>query len=126
MALTNEACRKEHFGKSNLANNGMMMYIIAYQNTEDIDIVFQDGTIVKNKRYKNFNKGKVGNPNKGNIPEVPQVGETNVANNGQRMIIIAYRNARDIDVQFEDNTIVRNKTYGAFLKHSIGNPNFKK
>ncbi len=126
MALTNEACRKEHFGKSNLANNGMMMYIIAYRNTEDIDIVFQNGTIVKNKRYKNFNKGKVGNPNKGNIPEVPRVGETNVANNGQRMIIVGYRNCKDIDIQFEDGTLVKNKRYDKFKIGRVGNPNLKK
>ena len=39
------------------------------------------------------------------------------------MTIIAYRNANDIDVQFEDETIVEHRTYDDFLKGKIANPN---
>ena len=45
--------------------------------------------------------------------------------NGQIMTIIAYRNAVDLDVQFEDGTIVKNKQYDKFKKGQIKNLNLK-
>ena len=50
--------------------------------------------------------------------------ETNIANNGQVMTIIEYRRNDDIDIQFEDNTIVKHKSYQSFLKGKIKNPNY--
>ena len=55
-----------------------------------------------------------------------RVGESNIANNGQTMTIIEYRNSNDIDIQFEDGTIVKNKGYKDFKKRMIKNPNYKK
>ena len=37
---------------------------------------------------------------------VDRTGETATALNGQKMTIVAYRSSRDMDVQFEDGTIV--------------------
>ena len=45
-------------------------------------------------------------------------------NNGERMTIVRYGGARDIDVQFDDGTIVEHKQYNDFLKGSIKNPFF--
>ena len=42
------------------------------------------------------------------------------------MTIIKYRKSEDIDIQFEDETIVKNKTYNNFKKGNIKNPNYKK
>lgn len=47
------------------------------------------------------------------------------ASNGQIMTIIAYRAYNDIDVQFDDNTIVTSQRYEKFLKGKIVNPNNK-
>lgn len=52
-----------------------------------------------------------------------RVGETNIANNGQVMTIIEYRNCNDIDIEFEDGTVVKNKNYGNFKLGNIKNPN---
>lgn len=54
-----------------------------------------------------------------------RIGQENYNNQGYMMIIIAYRNNKDIDIQFNDefNTIITNKDYGAFKKGSIKNPN---
>lgn len=41
------------------------------------------------------------------------------------MTIIAYRNYEDLDVQFEDGTIIFNKTYNGFKKGSIKNPYYR-
>ena len=43
-------------------------------------------------------------------------------NNGEKMVIVRYGNANDIDVRFEDGTIVEHRTYGAFKRGSIKNP----
>lgn len=43
-------------------NNGERMTIIRYGNTNDIDVRFDDGTIVEHKQYDSFKKGKIRNP----------------------------------------------------------------
>ena len=39
------------------------MTIIEYRRNDDIDIQFEDGTIVKNRTYRRFKEGKIKNPN---------------------------------------------------------------
>lgn len=51
------------------------------------------------------------------------IGQKSQATNGQMMEIIKYVKSSNIDVKFEDGTIVRNKTYGAFKNGNIKNPN---
>ena len=55
-----------------------------------------------------------------------RIGETNITNNSQKMTIIGYRNGNDIDIQFEDGTIVKNRTYRRFKEGKIKNPNYIK
>lgn len=50
------------------------------------------------------------------------VGETNIMKGGMLATILVYRNARNIDVIFEDDTIVTGKTYQAFKNGLIRNP----
>ena len=50
-----------------------------------------------------------------------RVGEENINNQGEKMTIIAYRGAKDIDVQFEDGIIVYNRDYANFKKGKIKN-----
>ena len=52
------------------------------------------------------------------------IGEVITANNGQRMTLIAYRGYEDIDVQFDDGTIITNRSYQWFKKGGIRNPNY--
>ena len=52
-----------------------------------------------------------------------RIGQENVNNQGCMMKIIEYRNAKDIDIQFEDGTIITNKVYDSFKKGTIKNPN---
>ena len=60
------------------------------------------------------------------MKKINRTGETNIAKNEQTMTIIEYRNNNNnIDIQFEDNTIIKHKSYNNFKKGSIQNSNYK-
>lgn len=105
-------------GETSIASNGMSMKIIAYRGCNDIDVEFEDGVIVKNKAYRSFRTGRIKHPTASYLGRkvIPlKIGQTSVASNGMMMEIIAYRNYRDIDVEFEDGCVVKHKTFQAFL-----------
>jgi len=52
-----------------------------------------------------------------------RVGEIHTNSTGENFTIIKYRGNKDLDVQFEDGTIVKNKGYRHVTKKSIKNPN---
>ena len=111
-------------GETRTANNGQVMTIIAYRSCSDIDVRFEDGYVACHKQYDSFKEGKIRNPNKpSGVKRDIRIGETSIATNGQKMTIIAYRRASDIDIQFEDGYIAYNKSYGCFKKGEIKNPN---
>lgn len=114
--------KKNRIGEQNKANNGQIMTIIAYRNNKDLDVRFEDGTVVTNKDYECFRRGRIKNPKLVN----QVVGKKSMSNEGQTMECIAFRSYMDIDVQFEDGTIVTNKQYMHFVSGGIHNPNFCK
>ena len=59
------------------------------------------------------------------MKKINRVGETAVASNGMLMTIIAYRNTNDIDIQFEDGTILYHKQYNSFSRGQIRYESFK-
>ena len=98
---------KNRLGETNISTYGQKMKIIKYVNESDIDVEFDDGTIVEHKRYGNFKIGQIKNPNLKTNPQTKnRVGETNVSTCGQIMKIVKYKDAHDIDVEFEDGTVV--------------------
>ena len=119
-------------GETRTATNGQKMTIVEYKNANDVVVEFEDGTRIK-ARYQNFKKGMVKNPvtfekkEKISLKESPikelRIGETSFATNGQKMVIIEYRNSMDLDVQFEDGTIKRGVVYHDFKIGNIRNPN---
>ena len=113
-------------GETRTASNGQKMTIIAYRGTNDMDVRFEDGYVACNKSYTNFKTGRIENPNKPftQLKTDIRIGETSVANNGQRMTIIAYRYVNDIDIQFEDGYVTYNKRYQSFKTGRIVNPRF--
>lgn len=56
--------------------------------------------------------------------KLDRTGEIGVNNDGERMTIVRYGGRRDIDVQFEDGTIVENRQYNNFKRGEIKNPFF--
>ena len=110
-------------GKMNVMKNGMQCTIITYRNASNIDVQFEDGTIVKHKTFKCFQRGNIANPNI-SIKD-KRIGQSLMMSCGMKATIIAYRNCNDIDVQFEDGTIVKHKRIGNFRGGHIANPNIK-
>ena len=110
--------KKDRTGETSVANNGMKMTIIAYQNSHDMNVQFEDGAIRKHIYYAAFKAGSIKHPN-----DINRTGETTIATNGQVMTIIAYRNIKDIDIRFEDGYVARHKPYNSFKKGMIKNPN---
>ena len=109
---------ENRIGKISIASNGQKMTIIEYRGCNDIDVQFEDGTVVEHREYKAFLSGTISNPNNG----LRHIGEERIARNGLKIKIIAYRNSHDIDVEFEDGTIVENKDYYSFYIGNIGYP----
>lgn len=106
-------------GMVNMMSNGMQATIIAARSVCDIDVEFEDGSIAKNKALSSFKTGNICHPSK----KQGRKGETRMMNNGMQATIIAYRSSRDVDIRFEDNTVVLNKDYHAFEKGNVRNPN---
>ena len=52
----------DRIGEKNFNNKGFLMTIINYINNNNIDIQFEDGTIVYNKKYCHFKNGKIKHP----------------------------------------------------------------
>ena len=118
------AAKIDRLGETRMMNCGMATTIIRYGNNRDIDVRFEDGTVVAHKTYNAFKKGKIANQNIKTFAEV-RLGETRMMNCGMKATIIRYNMVRDIDVRFEDGTVVVHKTYNAFKKGEIANQNIK-
>ena len=56
--------------------------------------------------------------------KVNRVGETRKAKNGMMMTIIEYLGYSNITVQFEDDAIVRNRSYSSFKHGNIAHPDY--
>ena len=115
--------KTDRLGETRMINCGMKATIIRYGKANDIDIRFEDGTVVKHKDYSKFKKGGIANPNTKASAE-DRLGEIRMMNCGMEATIIRYGGYNDIDVRFEDGTVVECKTYNAFKKGNINNPNF--
>ena len=109
---------KDRLGETRMMNCGMEATIIRYGGCKDIDVRFEDGKVVEHKTYRAFKKGGIANQNiKGSAED--RLGETRTMNCGMKATIIRYGNNTDIDVCFEDGTIVEHKTYNSFKKCGI-------
>jgi len=125
---------KERIGETRMMNCGLNATIIAYRGANNIDIKFKDNTIVTNKTYSNFLIGEIKHPKISPAKywkdsrkfREDRKTETKMMNCGQYATIIAYRGSKDIDVRFEDGTIVEHKHYEKFKKGAIQNPQIKR
>lgn len=123
-----EASRSQRIGEVGYNSDGEQMTIVEYRGCNDIDVQFEDGTIRRCITYACFKRGGVSKEYRCDYSSI-RIGESSVSNEGYRMTIIAYRSAKDIDVQFEDGTIkkgviYRNFKLGNILKDRIGEVNY--
>ena len=115
------ATKTNRLGETCMMNCGMEATIIRYGKAMDIDIRFEDGTVAVHKTYNAFKKGEIANQN----IKASRLSETRMMNCGMEATIIRYGKAIDIDVRFEDGTVVKHKSYSKFKKGGIANPNIK-
>ena len=114
---------KSIVGETRTMNNGLRATCIRYVQWNDIDVQFEDGVIVQHKAKNNFYKGVIAHPSiNARTTKTSCLGETRIMKNGQAAKCIEYLDSRHITVQFEDGTIVKNKTKYEFLRCTIGNP----
>ena len=59
---TKEAKAQRRAGETRMMNCGKKATIIAYRTSHDIDVQFEDGVVVYNKKYSKFQNGSVGYP----------------------------------------------------------------
>lgn len=116
--IANTNIKASRLGEVRMMNCGMEATVIRYENYKDIDVRFEDGTAVKDRRYEDFKKGKIANPNMKASAE-NRLDETQMMKCGMKATIIRYENNRDIDVRFEDGKVVGHKAYGIFKKGEI-------
>lgn len=122
---------KDRTGEIIYNNQGLKMWVKEYRNNKNIDIEFEDGYIVYNKKYTDFKRGKISNKNfkRAYTVESPlfndRTGEEGVNNQNLKMKIKEYRGCNDIDIIFEDGYLAKNKTYKHFIIGKIHNKNFK-
>lgn len=107
-------------GERRAMNCGLVAEIIAYRSAKDIDVRFDDGFTAYNRIYLDFKRGNINSLN----CVSNRAGEKRVMNYGMEAEIIAYRDARDIDIEFEDGTVVEHRYYSHFQNGTIRHPNF--
>ena len=109
---------------------GLKATIIAYRRSDDIDVEFEDGTIVRHKKLDSLRKGVIGHPRISQYDIIKKrascIGVSIMQKCGMVATCIAYRKADDIDVQFEDGTIAEHRYKSHFYNGSVKNPNIKK
>lgn len=119
-----KASAENRLGETRMMKCGMAATIIRYGNTGDIDVCFEDDTIIEHRQYGQFKKGAIVNRDIKASAE-NRLGETRMMNCGMEATIIRYGKYTDIDVRFEDGTIIEHRQYIQFKKGGIANPNFK-
>lgn len=82
-------------GKKVMQHCGMNATCIAYRGNKDIDIKFEDGTVVYHKTKDCFIQGSISNPN---FNPASCIGVTVMQKCGMKATCIAYRKAKDIDI----------------------------
>ena len=112
------ASKIDRLGETRVMKCGMEAIIIRYRKAIDIDVRFEDGTVVERKTYSAFKKGSISNPNIKASAETC-LGDTRMMNCGMKATIIRYEGATEIDVRFEDGTVVKHGVYGNFKKGEI-------
>ena len=122
--IANPKNKASRLGETRMMNCGMKATIIRYGNNGDIDVRFEDDTIIKHRQYGEFKKGTIVNQNIKASAE-NRLGETRMMNCGMKATIIRYGKADDIDVRFEDGTVVEHRRYGTFKKGEIAKQNIK-
>lgn len=114
-------------GQSKVMNDNCKCKVIDYINCDNITVEFEDGTILKHGTKKSFELGQIHNPNALSVRTLSTslVGVVKQMNNGMFAECIEDFGERNITIEFDDGTLVYNRSRSHFLHGEISNPNFK-
>ena len=115
--------RNKRVGFEYFNNQNEKVKIIEYNRYSDIVVQFEDGT-TKRSNCNLVKQGLPLNPNRENPYKTKRLWEETENTQGCKMKVVEYRNANDIDIQFSDGTVIKNREYDEFIKGSIFNPNW--
>lgn len=112
--------RIDRTGETKTMNNGMKATIIGCDGCRNITVRFSDGTVVSNRYYSNFCKGRIDNPNVKNTSSksTNRIGLTKKMNCGLKATIIEYKISRKMKVRFE-NGVEKNCSWTDFRDGTI-------
>lgn len=108
---TVENYSKKLLGKTFTSNNGDDVVVIEYNGSKDIKIRFEDGIVSKVSLSK-LQIGRFSHPNKSHMNKESMVksvlGKSFINTYGMKAICIEYINCKEVYLQFEDKTIIKN------------------
>lgn len=105
-------------GEIHITNEGREVEIIEYINSNNCTIKFEDGITLTKRYYSNIIKGKVKKPKE----DINHVGEEHITKQGYKIKITEYFNAKNCTISFENELIIKNKTYSSIVSGAILNP----
>ena len=104
----------------------MRCTVIEDNNSKDISVKFEDGTIVEHIRRDYFRVRTIANPSLGKnytrLLNASIKGESKVMKSGMKYTVIEDLGKTKITVQFEDGTIKENCSRDSYFKGSIIHP----
>lgn len=106
---------------------GFTYRVIAYRNTKDVDIQFEDGLVIEHIPVTKLNQNTLFHPDYP-IPKIKKtpadqrLGEKRKNKQGRMMTVIEYRGAEDIDVELESGFVVKHTEYQLFERGHISDP----
>ncbi len=112
-------------GEKTYNNQGLLMTIITYRRSDDIDVQFEDGFIVRNVTYQNFKLKNIKNRNyEINHAKVKKHMDNIIYNSqGIGMKIIKQIDPKHIEIEFLDDTHYKTIIlFNSYLDGNIINP----
>lgn len=108
--------KQNYIGQAKVQKNGMPAIVIRYGGCKDVDIRFEDGTIVEHISIAKWRNGTIKHPDtikkyseKSSIQRKPiknkYIGLTKKMNCGLSATIIDYKNCKNVTIQFEDGLV---------------------
>lgn len=111
--------KEERLGEERINNQGLWMKIIAYRKYTDIDVLFENGTVI-NSNYYAFTHGST---HRDDYFAECKIGEAIINNQGYEMKIAEYINSNDIWAEFQDDyKSLVHCSYSEFKEGKVHNP----
>lgn len=108
----------EYLNKKYTMKDGNIVTIIKYNGYTNVDIEYEDGTVLKNRKVNCLKRGKIEKP-------INRVGEVYSLNQGYTAKILEYDSYNTYKILISDGTILENLQYNQIKKGTVENPNHR-